>query len=247
MAKPKILIGIPTHRGNIKSGCALPLAALTAGFGRSGTVHDIFCVDSARIDRARNILATYCLQETFTELVFIDDDTAFLPQHVQRLFDARRPVIGTVCVRRNLDLNLALKLAKTMSDDEAITAASEFNYRPLAGDTGRATKQNPFRAVKDIGAGILLVKREVLEKMLSTGKLRSGEHGANQHNRISGPLHGFFDQLIVEGELLSEDQSFCERWRTLCGGEVWADFGVKLGHIGDFTYSADPLATRSSS
>jgi hypothetical protein len=37
------------------------------------------------------------------------------------------------------------------------------------------------------------------------------------------------------GRPLSEDYSFCERWRQ-CGGEVWCGVDYPIGHIGNFTY-----------
>ena len=36
--------------------------------------------------------------------------------------------------------------------------------------------------------------------------------------------------------MLPEDFSFCERWRGLCNGEVWAVADEDVDHIGEFTY-----------
>jgi hypothetical protein len=40
-----------------------------------------------------------------------------------------------------------------------------------------------------------------------------------------------FDPLVVEGGRLSEDFSFCHRWRK-CNGEIWARADKSLTHIG---------------
>ena len=37
-------------------------------------------------------------------------------------------------------------------------------------------------------------------------------------------------------EYASEDMAFCERWRELCGGEVWALVSRKIGHIGEMVF-----------
>jgi hypothetical protein len=43
----------------------------------------------------------------------------------------------------------------------------------------------------------------------------------------------------TKGEHVSEDISFCRRWRVDCGGEIWALLDAKIGHIGDYAYGAD--------
>jgi hypothetical protein len=39
----------------------------------------------------------------------------------------------------------------------------------------------------------------------------------------------------------AEDFSFCQRWRTLCNGTVWALADANIGHIGEFTYQGNYL------
>jgi hypothetical protein len=35
---------------------------------------------------------------------------------------------------------------------------------------------------------------------------------------------------------LSEDVSFCSRWREGCGGEIWANINHKISHVGPFDF-----------
>ena len=77
--------------------------------------------------------------------------------------------------------------------------------------------------------------------LVATTRLRASE----KHGRIfelPGPLYGFFDPLPdIEGELQSEDISFCERWRTLCNGTIWGLADADIGHIGEVTYDGNYL------
>jgi hypothetical protein len=41
-----------------------------------------------------------------------------------------------------------------------------------------------------------------------------------------------FDFLTVDGMRLSEDFSFCHRWREKCGGEIWANISHEITHVG---------------
>ena len=45
-----------------------------------------------------------------------------------------------------------------------------------------------------------------------------------------------FECMIAEdGMYLSEDFAFCRRWTDM-GGEIWADLGSKLSHVGPMTF-----------
>ena len=60
---------------------------------------------------------------------------------------------------------------------------------------------------------------------------------------LTGPLLGFFDPTPIEGEYTTEDYAFCRRWRTLCGGDVWALPSEDIGHVGEYVYRGKPDVT----
>jgi hypothetical protein len=47
-----------------------------------------------------------------------------------------------------------------------------------------------------------------------------------------------FDVKLVDGELVSEDNIFCGKWREL-GGKVWIDPSMTCNHIGPKKYSGN--------
>jgi hypothetical protein len=53
----------------------------------------------------------------------------------------------------------------------------------------------------------------------------------------SSNLFALFDCMIEAetGVYLSEDYSFCERWRKI-GGEIWVDTRSKLSHCGAYEF-----------
>jgi hypothetical protein len=58
---------------------------------------------------------------------------------------------------------------------------------------------------------------------------------------FEGPFYDFFSEMNLEdGTRLSEDYSFCERWRSLAGNEIWAAVDEPIGHVGDMIYELDP-------
>ncbi|PZQ57372.1 MAG: hypothetical protein DI570_19750 [Phenylobacterium zucineum] len=52
-----------------------------------------------------------------------------------------------------------------------------------------------------------------------------------------------FDCVIhpETGEYLSEDYTFCHRWRAI-GGEIWLDLQSRLAHVGAFEFEGDATA-----
>jgi len=46
---------------------------------------------------------------------------------------------------------------------------------------------------------------------------------------------------LEDGDSLSEDYSFCKRWRSMPGSEIWAVVDEPIGHVGDMVYGAPYL------
>jgi len=92
--------------------------------------------------------------------------------------------------------------------------------------------------VGTLGTGFMLIKRSVFEKMIEEGATPyvdaiglSPEENANQYD--------FFQCTIdSKGRYLTEDWSFCRRWRQL-GGKIWADTKIALAHVGYYRFQPD--------
>ena len=64
----------------------------------------------------------------------------------------------------------------------------------------------------------------------------SGEARLTPHKGFGDfPMYGFFDLIESDGVMLSEDLSFCARWRAM-GGQVHAMNSAHVGHVGAFVY-----------
>lgn len=81
--------------------------------------------------------------------------------------------------------------------------------------------------VDGVGMGVTLVKRAVFETLKASVGTR---HCADRE------VYKFFSPI----DDLSEDLSFCKRWRDT-GGEIIALLNENVGHVGQFTYRASYL------
>lgn len=216
-----ILIGLPAYPGFIKTDCVLSLMATQAALLAKGVKVDVARNQPADIVLARNILGSMVLQtERFTHLLFVDNDMQFDAQTVLRLIEFNKPVAGGIYRRKKQEPDYVVRYAEGQP---------------------RVSIEGGFCRVDGIGMGLCLIQRSAFVELAATGQLRSSEkHG--EIFKLPGALHGFFDPLPdSEGELLPEDFSFCQRWRTLCNGTVWALADADIGHIGEFTYQGNYL------
>lgn len=239
MSKARVFIAVPSTRNSIKSKTAIALSVIAASLAESGIFHIVSNIDGARIDLVRNLFASLFLQDSQnTHLLFLDSDMEPTANTILDLFKADKPVVAAACVKRTLNLSSFAEYSRKIPHAAAMACASEFNF-DLLPDQPQPTKSDRYFPVRRIGTGVALFKREAFELFIRSGIVRADRHlsYADKYG-LTAPLFGFFDQIVMDGELLGEDQSFCERYRSI-GGEITALLDCAVGHIGDFTYRAN--------
>lgn len=156
-----------------------------------------------------------------THLLFIDSDMGFPPEMVLDMLLFDQPIVGCIYPQRKQPLSWA-----------------------GSGNGGTQTeRRGDFMKCEGVGFGCTLIKREVVTKMIEKFPelidTRLHLHPAGETLRQAGTnrLLRFFEKLdIADRGLVSEDLSFCIRWAQ-CGGEVWANIGRRISHVGMFDYS----------
>lgn len=178
------------------------------------------------IAEVRNILTTIWFDCTKADhILFIDADMAFEPQLVLDMLALNEPVVGCFYPKRRLPVDFVGQLLPGDQED-----------------------RDGFRKVKDVGAGVLLIRRDCIAQMLDQGITsddRLQTHPAGEMLtalRVTRIIRAF-DPIETETGKLSEDKSFCKRHRD-CGGEVWAAINHKIAHVGPYGFTgtfADPF------
>ncbi|MGA8646766.1 MAG: hypothetical protein WB628_07980 [Candidatus Sulfotelmatobacter sp.] len=97
------------------------------------------------------------------------------------------------------------------------------------------------------GGGFQLIRRGALEQMIAAhpetrfGRVHDLPMSGSRRDVVrSSNLFALFDCIIdpESGAYLSEDYSFCLRWRRI-GGEIWIDAASKLNHCGPYEFVGD--------
>lgn len=214
-----VIVGIPAYGGSIKTGCVNGLFSVFNRLTQMRIGHGLNTIDVGDVVRARNILAGgFLAHPKATHILFIDADMVPTGNSVARLIEMNEPLCGCVYRKRT-----EKKVFVLYTDDDRTV--------DLDIEDGVAT-------VDGIGMGLCLIRREVFETMsakLPLRRIRSDAPGAPEF------IHAFFDRIALPDRDVSEDASFCRRWRD-CGGRVRAILDEDVGHIGDMTFSGTLMA-----
>lgn len=226
--------GLLTQR-YMQSVCALMLGAAN----EEVRVSVELLGNDSLITRARNTLVAAALDiADASHLMFIDADIGFAAAQVGRM------------IRFDKDVVAGMYPLKIVHHDDAVfhrmacgepleTAQLRYVGAPLP--AGEREERDGFVTAEYAGTGFMLIKRDALERMQAAypETRYSAAHDRATPNE-SQNLYALFDCLIAPetGEYLSEDYTFCRRWRAL-GGEVWLDTRSELIHIGPREFAGD--------
>jgi glycosyltransferase involved in cell wall biosynthesis len=104
-----------------------------------------------------------------------------------------------------------------------------FNVKAL--ETGLKQQQNGLMEVECVGTGFLKISLNALKKVWDISP---------EYFNEDRKCRMVFDVQIVNGDLVSEDNVFCKKWRSL-GGKVFIDPAMTCNHIGVKKYQGNFL------
>lgn len=237
----KVLFATPTGRGVIQACAYQSLMHTVISMTRAGIETDVLTVDLADVMRARNVMASNFLsRKDLTHLAFVDADMSFSPGLFQRMLAYDKPLIAVAAPKRtfntkkiNRTIGELIKNENAIDIRRAIGLSDTFNVA-LDVPVKDLEPDNGFVEVKALGTGLMLIRREVFEKMLEAGEAK-----ATTLRGYGCEVFGFFNCIMLEdsGDYVSEDLSFCMRWRN-CGGTVYALVDEMIGHEGTMVVEA---------
>jgi hypothetical protein len=238
-----LVVATPCYGGMVtqrymQSICALLLAATQDGLA---ITVELLGNDSL-ITRARNTLIATALDKVdATHVMFIDADIGFSPYQVARMLAFDRDVVAGMYPLKLLH-NDELMSARVAAGEPLETAQIRYVGAPLP--QGAREETDGFMTAEFAGTGFMLIKRQALERMIEA---YPETRYAAAHDRAvptrSPNKYALFDCMIdpENGDYLSEDYTFCRRWRAI-GGQVWLDARSALIHVGAREFAGDAKA-----
>jgi hypothetical protein len=247
MPRANILIGTPCYGGlvsHLYMQSVIRLMSVAATWDVTFLL-GLLAHDSL-VPRSRNkIFATFLDQPDITHLFFIDADIAFEPEAVLRMLDFDQDLVAGMYPLKVIHWPQVDKRVKRGEASDALPQAG-LNYVgvPCAGAEREA--REGFVTGTYAGTGFMMMKRCVAERMAAgypETKFKSMQTYPPSQSQ-SPNLYNIFDcQIDPEtGTYLSEDFTFCKRWKAL-GGKIWLDEKTRLTHVGNYAFEGNP-ATR---
>jgi hypothetical protein len=203
----KVLLGTPCYDGKVHvEFLQSVIGTLAMASSHETAIYPVQVCHDALIQRARNDMVRLALETECDDLVFVDSDQAWDPEWVFKLLGHPEDLIGGAVPKKS-DTNI----------DFNIKRLPEWQYDPEA----------RLMEVESVGTGFLRISRTALQTVWDMSPVYT-EKGVS--NRL------VFDvQMSETGELISEDNVFCRKWRST-GGRVWVDPSITCDHIGIKTY-----------
>lgn len=209
----RILIATP-----VADQCTVAYTQSLAKTMRALTERGIPCglamIQGHSIQQSRNrLVASFMADGEFTHLLFIDSDHGWEVKNILRLLHLDRDVIGIIARKKTPDIQWAANIEDMVHID------------------------NGAMNVREIGTGFVMIKRKVFVEMFEQYPDLKLQHPDPEKVGTSEDENYYilFQWEIQDGVERSEDLVFCKRWRGI-GGEVWADPGAAISHIGSYDY-----------
>jgi hypothetical protein len=212
--KQKLFVATPVHR-ELPFDFVMCLLELTRTRDLPFELSGDFLQGRSLISRARNWLTAVFLATDCTHLLFIDCDILFTPQDVIRLASHDEAIVGGFY---------------PFKTDGEFSLLAEFLPDSLPDERG-------LLPVRYLGAGFLLVRRDVFERMIAAygPEISYPEPPGIIHHDFwrNGVYRG--PDAYSAGHYLNEDLFFQQNATDL-GFKVYGDTQVVLKHIGTIPY-----------
>lgn len=211
------------------------------------------------ITRARNDLVYHFLKHkdargVFEYIMFIDADIQFEADHVIRLIIHNKDIVTGAYPMKLINYNNIENKALPVTALVKLTTEYAINPKFTEEDAERARNsdqperitlqvKNGLIEVLDAGTGFMLIKRGVLEQMITAFpeikyvRDMTSLNADGSIDRTTDTQYALFDGSIDEESrrYLSEDYTFCRRWQKI-GGRIWTDPEIVLNHVGTHVF-----------
>ena len=197
-------------------------------------------IKSSLVTQGRNLSVAGFLESKATHLLFIDSDIYFQGKSILSMLKADKHVISVPYPLKALMWDKAFKKiqqGRIKTPDDIRRALH--TYPMKVPDVNNITLDNGVMEVTDSPTGCMLIKREVIEKMIE----KYPDKQIVQKTVINGEyvnkpnMWNFFDTLHdpVEKTYNGEDFAFCKLWRDI-GGKCYAFVNDAIVHVGEHQY-----------
>jgi hypothetical protein len=224
------------HQGYMLATTNLLMLGTQMGFGVSV---ELLGYDSL-ITRSRNsLVAKFMDREDATHLMFVDADITFQPAQVLRMAAFGQDVVAGMYPLKLRDWSVDA-IARVRGGEGLETAP--LRYVGVACQGPARVAAGGFVTGEYAGTGFMMIRRGALQRMMAAYPELKFEAAHDRASLNPSPhQYALFDCMIdpETRHYLSEDYTFCRRWRDI-GGQIWLDTQGSLVHTGSHDFTGNP-------
>ena len=197
-----VMLASPSHDGKVDVWHASALSeTCKIGLVNNINVVAVYMSYDALVQRARNDIIKMAFDSKVDDLVFIDCDQDWNPADFFKLLSHNVAVVGAPVPKK--------------SDMES------YNVK-LLGEW--KIEDNGLAEIDGIGTGFMRIRKDAIAKVVENSDVYQESHK-------SEPTPNVFEVVVKDGQLISEDITFCNKWKTL-GGKIYLDPTINVAHTG---------------
>jgi hypothetical protein len=213
----KVFVFVPAFGRQITSTTFESTHELMSALTSKGITAHIATYSWPDIEELRNMVLSYWYDAMpdFTHMLFVDADVGFRSQMVLDMLLFNEAMVG------------GLYPKKTFPLDWAGSGIAAGEYR------------KGFIEVDGLGMGCFLIRRDAITTMIEKYPELVRPYMTLTDMQAAGATRtlSFFDKIQTPQGKVSEDISFCRRYRE-AGGKVWASTAYVMDHVGPWLFSA---------
>jgi hypothetical protein len=196
---------------------------------------------SSLVTQGRNLCVSSFMESGHTHLLFVDSDIDFQAQSIFKMVAADKDIISVPYPLKTLNWDKAWeRISKGNVKNSKDLKFKGFHTYPIkVEDEKNITIDDGVIEVTHSPTGCMLIKREVIEKMIkaypNTEIIQKTIINGEMMNRPY--FYNLFDTMYdpVNKSYLGEDFAFCKRWKDI-GGKCYALITDRITHVGEHQY-----------
>ncbi|WP_342163537.1 hypothetical protein [Methylobacterium sp. SD21] len=253
-ARPGIFVATPVYG----AACYMPyvtgLLSLQKICAEAGIGFDYFYVSgTALLHEHRNVAAAAFMHHSdLSHLLYVDADIGFDGADILRMFVEQREVVLGPYPAKHINWHGVVETARQNPDlpaHEIALRMADYSTNFYGLDDRSTLTANGLNEIHAGGAGLMMIARSALARIdRAYPGARSRFPDAYRHlvPNIDTLVEYFAFDREPDGRLLSEDLTFCKRWREI-GGKIYAAPWVRTTHVGPFYFRGELPALLSGS
>ena len=239
----KVMLATPCYISGVAMNYVASMFSLALDARQVGLDCILHLHSESLITRGRNmIVLKFLSEEAFTHLFWIDSDVVFQSESVFRLLRADRDIAAGVYPMKRFNWP-AQGLPTGMTQRQFEDRYTDYPFNPIGAGAIPVSSHadaDGFVEVAEAPTGFMVIKRHVFKLMMEKYPELNYVPDGPPNNPQRHLYWRFFDCMIDpdSGRYLSEDYTFCRRWRDI-GGKVFVDVQCKLMHLGQHLFRGD--------